>query len=113
MIDVWGDTTSLFHNVLALHYKDRICELMEDYLAQPAARDQLRTQLEAVRDRMAMKKVDVVELFDQGREPELVEVLLEHYYDPLYLHSEKGKAYAARIDASDPTQAAQAVLDLL
>ena len=33
MIDVWGDTTSLFHNVLALHYKDRICELMEDYLA--------------------------------------------------------------------------------
>ena len=32
IIHVWGETASLFHNVLALHYKDQISEKMEDYL---------------------------------------------------------------------------------
>ena len=32
IIHVWGETASLFHNVLALHYKDVISEKMEEYL---------------------------------------------------------------------------------
>ena len=45
-----------------------------------------------------------------SREPELVELLLEHYYDPLYKHSEKGRGYAVSIDATDPVKAAAEVV---
>ena len=39
-------------------------------------------------------------------EAELVELLLEHYYDPLYRHSEQGRTYALEVDSTDPAQAA-------
>ncbi len=51
----------------------------------------------------------LVELFDEGREEELVRVLLERYYDPLYRHSEQGKHYALTVDATDPTRAAEVI----
>ena len=37
----------------------------------------------------------------------LVELLLEHYYDPLYRHSEHGRTYAFEIDSTDPARAAR------
>ena len=48
-------------------------------------------------------------LLHSGREAELVELLLERYYDPLYRHSEGARRYAARIDASDPPRAAREI----
>ena len=51
----------------------------------------------------------LVELLHSGREEELVRVLLERYYDPLYQHSEHRYAYSASFDASDPAAAAEAV----
>ena len=36
-------------------------------------------------------------------------MLLEKYYDPLYTHSEKGREYAATIDATDPASAAREI----
>jgi hypothetical protein len=50
--------------------------------------------------------LELVDLLARGREGELVELLLARYYDPLYRHSEKGRGYAARFDASDPAVAA-------
>jgi tRNA 2-selenouridine synthase len=89
----------------------RVEVLLDDYLADPSARPKLREQLAAVQRRIEGPPVDLLSLFDDGREPELVEVLLERYYDPLYGHSEKGKHYAARIDAADPLTAARAVAE--
>ena len=110
---VWSSMQAGTNLLLEADVPRRVEVLLEDYLAQPSARAQLRTQLEAVQRRLKVKSVDLLALFDAGSEPELVEVLLEHYYDPLYLHSEKGKQYAARIDASDATAAAEAVLEFL
>jgi hypothetical protein len=48
----------------------------------------------------------LVSMLDEGRVDELVRLLLERYYDPLYSRSEKGRRYAASFDASDPARAA-------
>ena len=48
-------------------------------------------------------------LLEAGRVDELVEVLLEHYYDPLYEHSEKGREHAVEIDSTDPAACAAEV----
>jgi tRNA 2-selenouridine synthase len=86
----------------------RVRVLAEDYLATEASRAELRRQLPLVEARMARKHVGpgLVPLLDAGQIDELVRLLLEHYYDPLYRHSEKGKVYAVRIDATDPARAA-------
>lgn len=83
----------------------RVDVLIEDYLAHDSNRAQLRVQLAEVERRMR-PPAPLVELLDRGRERELVELLLERYYDPLYRHGEKGKRYAATIDASEPGRAA-------
>jgi tRNA 2-selenouridine synthase len=86
----------------------RIDVLLDDYLADPASRPELRRQLALVEARMP--RLPLVELFDQGRERELVSLLLEHYYDPLYRHSERGRKYAHSVDASDPVLAAREIV---
>jgi tRNA 2-selenouridine synthase len=86
----------------------RVQVLIDDYLATPGSRHELRAQLPFIEERLGPVKWKgvLVGLLDERCEAELVELLLEHYYDPLYRHSEKGRAYAARIDASDPRRAA-------
>ena len=43
----------------------------------------------------------------------LVRLLLEHYYDPLYAHGEKGRDHALRVDGTHPERAARAILDFV
>lgn len=86
----------------------RVQVLLDDYLAEPDARPQLREQLAAVEARME-KRVPLVALFDAGDEPEVVRQLLEHYYDPLYRHSERGKRYALTVDTDDADRAAREI----
>ena len=87
----------------------RVQVLMQDYLASPTSRPRLRAQLAEVARRMR-PRCPLVELFDGGRERELVLLLLEHYYDPLYRHSERGRAHALSVDASDPVRAADEIV---
>lgn len=89
----------------------RVEVLIEDYLSTPGSRDELRAQLPFIERRLGPVKWDgvLVGLLDERREDELVEQLLEHYYDPLYRHSEKGRTYAAHIEASDPRRAAEEI----
>jgi tRNA 2-selenouridine synthase len=110
---VWGSLGSGTNLLLEADVPRRVEVLLEDYLADPSARPRLREQLLLVQERMGGPAVDLVGLFDGGREAELVERLLADYYDPLYRHSETGKAYAARIDASDPAKAAARVVELI
>jgi len=113
---IWGALGAGTNLLLEADVPRRVEVLLEDYLADPSARPRLREQLLLVQARMAgasSAPVDLVELFDGGREAELVERLLAEYYDPLYRHSETGKAYAARIDASDPVAAAERAVELI
>ena len=106
---LWGALDTGTNLLLEANTDRRIQVLAEDYLARPGAIPKLREQLVAVQDRMGGDR-DLPGLLDQGRIDELVEDLLVNYYDPLYLHSEKGRAYAATIDSTDPRVAAHEVV---
>jgi tRNA 2-selenouridine synthase len=86
----------------------RVEVLAQDYLARPENRAGIAQQLPFIEQRMGPVKFAGVltGLLAQGRDRELVELLLERYYDPLYRTSEKARAYAVRFDASDPARAA-------
>ncbi|MBL8859839.1 MAG: tRNA 2-selenouridine(34) synthase MnmH [Planctomycetes bacterium] len=91
----------------------RVDVLCEDYLADAASRAELRARLPFVDERLtrAADAPSLVSMLDAGRERELVALLLERYYDPLYRHSQSGQVYAARFDATDPERTARALLD--
>ena len=81
----------------------RVQVLVEDYLAAEGNREELARQLPFLEQRLGQRWHGVLtELLEGGREHELVELLLERYYDPRYAHSERGRPSAATFDASDP-----------
>jgi tRNA 2-selenouridine synthase len=85
----------------------RVRVLLDDYLASPASRAELAGRLPFIEARLGPRwSGALVAMLAEGREAELVEVLLARYYDPLYRHSERGRSYAARFDARDPGAAA-------
>jgi len=88
----------------------RVRVLLDDYLASATSRAELARQLPFIEARLGARwSGALVGLLEQGREAELVELLLERYYDPLYRHSEAGRTYRARFDAGDPEAAAAAI----
>src|SRR5262245_41976480 len=88
----------------------RVRVLLDDYLASPESRAELAERLPFIEARLGARwSGTLVALLEQGREGELVEVLLARYYDPLYRHSERGRHYAERFDASDPRAAAEEI----
>ncbi len=89
----------------------RCTVLQQDYLAARGSVDELARILPAIEARMRRPAHEptLVELLRSGRVDELVALLLEQYYDPLYRHSQLGTRYAASFDASEPARAAQAI----
>jgi tRNA 2-selenouridine synthase len=88
----------------------RVRVLLDDYLASPGSREELAERLPFIEARLGSRwRGTLVALLEQGREAELVELLLAHYYDPLYRHSERGRHYAERFDARDPCAAAEQI----
>ena len=88
----------------------RVEVLVEDYLAHPASRAELRVQLPFIERRLGARwQGELVALLDAGRERELAALLLERYYDPLYRHSEGRRSYAASFDSSNPAGAAEQI----
>lgn len=90
----------------------RVQVLRDDYMAVTEDLPRLRTQLEAVAARMPQAP-DLAGMFDAGRIDALVELLLEDYYDPLYLRSESGKVYAGTVDTECEERAAREILELI
>jgi hypothetical protein len=86
--------------------------LIDDYLATAESRAELREQLPFIEKRLGATKWagELVARLDDGREAELVEILLERYYDPLYGHSEKDYEYSAEFDASDVERVAAEIV---
>jgi len=87
----------------------RVAVLAEDYLAESRSRPKLRAQLEAVSSRMEGAP-DLAGMLDRDEIGPLVELLLERYYDPLYLRGEEGKVYEKRVENLDEREAARQVV---
>jgi len=86
----------------------RVQVLLDDYLTSEESRAQLAEQLPFLERRLGARwSGELVGRLRTGRESELVELLLEHYYAPLYRHSERDRAYTARFDSTDPHAAAR------
>lgn len=88
----------------------RVRVLLDDYLTSERSREELSARLPFIEARLGASWSGVlVGLLESGREAELVRRLLAHYYDPLYRHSERGRAYQVRFDATDPVAAAEEI----
>lgn len=89
----------------------RVEVLAADYLAKPEAGPVLRSQLARIEALMGPVKYAgaLTGLWDRGAITELVELLLERYYDPRYRHGERQRKYAVTIDATDPERAAREI----
>jgi tRNA 2-selenouridine synthase len=105
---LWSAMESATNIELVASVERRVTVLTEDYLSNPESLAELQRQLPQVEARMPRKFVGsgLVNMLASGRTDELVRLLLEHYYDPLYRHSQKGKVLAERVDATDATAAA-------
>ena len=109
---VWRALKEATHLRLTAPVERRVKVLIDDYLATEASRAELRGQLPFIEARLGSKKWtgELVARLDDGREAELVEILLERYYDPLYRHSEKDYVYSAEFDTSDVERAAAEIV---
>jgi tRNA 2-selenouridine synthase len=107
---LWGALDGGTNLELTAPYERRIEILAADYLGREANRDELARQLPFLERRLGAKYHGaLVGLLREGREHELIALLLERYYDPVYRHSEEARRYAATFEASDPQAAARAV----
>ncbi len=108
---VWNALDSGINLELTASLARRVEVLSEDYLARDENRAAIAEQLPFIEQRLGPLKFAgaLTALLSQGRDRELIEILLERYYDPLYRQSGKQRVYAAKIDAGDPARAAQAI----
>jgi len=109
---VWGAMQTGTNVRLDAREERRIEVLCEDYLEQPGSVEELRGQLPFIERRLGPKAWAgrLVGLLDDGAFDELVALLLEHYYDPLYEHSEKGKQYGLTVQMEDPEETAAKIV---
>lgn len=109
---VWSALDAGTNLELCTTTERRVQVLVEDYLAREPNRAELRSRLPFLEARLGARRWTgaLVALLDQRRDAELALLLLERYYDPLYRNSEKGRRYAATIDATDPGAAAARVV---
>ena len=105
---VWSSLSSGANVRLTAPISYRVDVLIEDYLATPESRQELRERLPFIEQRLGATKWkgELVRRLDGGQERELVEILLERYYDPLYSHSGKETRYSHSMDSTDPVRAA-------
>ena len=89
----------------------RVRVLVEDYLARPENREPLAEQLRFLESRLGKRfEGELVRMLEEGREDELVPLLLEHYYDPLYRHSGGRYRLDVSFDTEDPAACAQEIV---
>ncbi len=100
----------------------RVRLLTDEYMDTAEKRAELRPHLPFIEGRLGHRWAGaLVGLLDDGRFEDLVEALLEHYYDPLYLQTEKRRTQRlgaaaepmSEVDAEDLAAAAIEVSGLL
>ena len=108
---VWRALTGGVNLELVADNARRTEVLKQDYLAAHGSLEELAGILPRIEKRMqrAAGAPTLAQLLQSGRVDELVALLLEHYYDPLYRHSQLGKRYAVAVDAAQPARAAREI----
>lgn len=100
---VWKSLVGGTSITLTASTERRVQVLCDDYLATSGSREELMGQLPFIERRLGERwKGELCRLLDTGREHELVEILLERYYDQRYGHSEKKHPVAHTVDSTDP-----------
>jgi tRNA 2-selenouridine synthase len=114
-IPIWSSLQSGTNILLHASMETRIDVLIDDYLGQNANRAALREQLPFIEKRLGPIKWKgaLTALLDAKADRDLVRILLDEYYDPLYEHSEKGKSYCHRIEMTCHKQAAADIVALI
>lgn len=112
---VWSSLLGGRNILLHAKMERRIDVLIEDYLGKEANREALAEQLPFIERRLGPVKWRgaLTGMLAAGADRELVKILLEDYYDPLYEHSEKGKRYVAQVEMNTPEQAAEEIVALI
>jgi len=88
----------------------RARQLVAEYV-RPERRPEIRERLDFLAGRLPKRlAASMLEAFESGDDQSVALILLQHYYDPRYLHGCKGREYAAHFDASNPAAAAEAIL---
>lgn len=110
---VWSSMKGARTVYLEASEEHRVRVLIDDYLASDESRAELRKQLPFIEQRLGPKKWagELVQRLDDGREAELVAILLERYYDPLYQHSEAGRSYDLKLDANDTARVSREIVE--
>jgi len=108
---VWASLAGGTNLKLTAPVDYRVDVLIEGYLTTEESRSELRERLPFIENRLGSNKWsgELVRRLDNGEERELVELLLELYYDPLYSHSGKETQYTHTIDSTDPVRAAKEI----
>lgn len=112
---VWSSLQSGTNILLYADMETRIDVLIDDYLGRDANRADLRLQLPFIEKRLGPVKWKgaLTALLDAKADRDLVRLLLEEYYDPLYEHSEKGKSYCHRVEMRCHKQAAAEIAEVI
>ncbi|MEM7518168.1 MAG: tRNA 2-selenouridine(34) synthase MnmH, partial [Planctomycetota bacterium] len=108
-ISLWRALSSGVNLRIQADQDVRVGILREDYMRSERSRSELREQLLQLEPRLNPAQ-PLVELYDEGEIDQLTRVLLERYYDPLYRHSERGRATAADFETRDPLETAAQIV---
>ena len=110
---IWDSLVAGKNLKLTTTVERRVEALREDYLASEGSTEALLERLPFIEQRLGPVKWKGVltGLLEDDRIDELVETLLEHYYDPLYRHSEKGREHDETFDSTDPAACAAEVAE--
>jgi tRNA 2-selenouridine synthase len=82
----------------------RVRNLMDDYLAADGAMEAICAHLPFLEGRIGKKWTGQLEQWlREGRAADVVEVLLERYYDPLYAHSDKRRSWCSTLQVESPS----------
>lgn len=109
---VWRALRGGVHLRLETSMARRVEVIVEEYLGQGGNRAALAERLPFIESRLGKTKWKgvLVDLLRLERDSELVEVLFERYYDPLYRHSEGELEYTRSFDSTDPRRAAEEIV---
>lgn len=98
---VWEAMNSGIQIKLSCEAEARAARLVEEYV-QPGRDQAIRSRLEFLQRRLPKKVgVELLEAFDAADHFTVALLLLEHYYDPRYQHSQKNIEYRAEFDSTD------------
>lgn len=90
----------------------RLRVLRDDYMADERHLQELASALQRLELRLRLPEEErgLAARLARGEADAVARTLLQHHYDPLYFHAERGKKYAWKQDSSDPLEAGREVI---